>query len=183
MDNLITGIIRGVDLKFKTRPGVFSKDKIDEGSKLLLEQVEIKDRMVIADLGCGLGVIGFTAAKLNERAHVHLLDVNIRIVSLAEENAELNKLKNVEVFLSDLFSAVKERTYNLILSNPAQHLGNEFLEEAAKECFVHLKKDGQVYWVIQKHLKPYIERLFEKNFKNSKIIAQSGKYFIIRGEK
>lgn len=183
MDNVITENIRGFEIKFKTKPGVFSRKGLDQGTKLLAENLEVKDETVIADLGCGTGIMGFVAAKLNPRGHVHLLDVNLRTVELAQENADLNKLENVEVFLSDLFKTVKDRSYHLIVSNPAQHSGNEFLEESAKECFKHLKADGQVYWVVQIHVKPVIERLFNKVFKNCTIVAKGKGHVVLKAQK
>lgn len=180
MSDVITESVRGVNIKFQTSPGVFSKGGLDAGSKLLLDHVEVTDHMLVADLGCGTGVIGLTVAKLNSRAHVHLFDVNLRTTNLAKANAELNKLPNVEVFLSDLFSAVPDRTYQLILSNPAQHLGTEFLEETASECFKHLKPKGEVLWVIQKHLAPVIERLFKKYFGSYEIVERKQEFVIIK---
>lgn len=182
-DNIIEENIKGVKIKFKTKPGIFSKNRFDLESKLLFETIDLPDSGLIADLGCGSGVIGFTAAKLAPKTHVHLLDVNLRTVELAKENAELNRLKNVEVYLSDQFSAVPERTYNLILSNPAKHLGNEFLEETAKKCFNHLKKEGEVYWVVQKHLKPYVQRLFENIFGEGTILNTGNDHIILKGVK
>lgn len=182
-DQIISANIRGFNINFKTKPGVFSKQGIDVGSRLLAETVRIKDGTQVADLGCGSGVIGFVAAKLNPRGHVHLLEVNLRFVKLAEENTALNNLKNVEVYLSDLFSAVEARTYHLIVSNPPQHLGNEFLEEMVKKCFLHLKIKGEVWWVVQKHLKPVIERLFKKHFSNCTIMGRGNNYVIIKAVK
>ena len=62
-------------------------------------------------------------------------------------------------------------------------MGNELLEEMAEECLKHLKPGGQVYWVVQKHVKPFIERLFEKYFKDFKIIATNKEHFVIQAFK
>lgn len=182
MDQIVA-IIKGFEIKFNTLPGVFSKNGVDFGSKLLIENAGVQDGTLIADLGCGSGVIGLTAAKLNPHGHVHMLDVNLRVVNLARENAQLNDLKNVEVFLSDLFSEVGDRTYHLILSNPSQHLGNDFLDQAVGECFKHLKPQGEVYWVVQKQLKTLVERLFEKSFANCTIVAHSNDYVVVKGRR
>lgn len=180
---MITEKIRGVEVKFETKSGVFSKRGLDAGSRFLLESVQIKDGSLVADLGTGTGVIGFVVAKLSPQGHVHLLEDHIRAAELAKKNALINRLKNVEVFLSDLFSAVADRSYDLILSNPPQHLGNELLEEAASECLKHLKKGGQVIWVMQKHLKPYVERLFKKVFKDFEVVARSNEYIVIKAKR
>lgn len=183
MDNTFKVKLRGFEFEFKTKPGVFSRGGLDWGSQLLIEKMEVEDGTMMADLGCGSGVIGFAAAKLNPKGHVHLLDVNLRVVELAKENTSLNDFKNVEVFLSDLFSSVSDRTYHTILSNPSQHLGNEFLEEAAKECFKHLKEGGKVYWVVQKHVRPPVERLFKKCFRNCTIVAHGKEHVVLKGVK
>ncbi len=183
MDNLITENLRGFEIKLKTKSGVFSKSGIDAGSKLLIDNMEVSDGTLVADLGCGTGAVGFIAAKLNPSGYVHLLDDHLRSVELAKENADLNNLKNVEVFLSDLFSTAENRTYNLILSNPPQHLGNGFLEDCASECFNHLKPGGVVFWVIQNHLKPVIVRIFEKTFGNCKVVVHGKDHVVLSAKK
>ena len=159
---------------------MFSKSGVDAGAKLLIDNMEVTDGDLVVDLGCGTGVVGFVAAKLNYKGHVHLLDDHLRSVEIAKENAELNRLKNAEVFLSDLFSAVGDRTYHLILSNPPQHLGNDFLEDCAKQCLDHLKPKGTVYWVVQKHLKPLIVRIFNETFDNSEVVVYGKDHVVLK---
>lgn len=56
MDDLITEKIRGFEIKLKLKPGVFSPRGVDSGSKLFLDHLQVKDGMIIADMGCGSGV-------------------------------------------------------------------------------------------------------------------------------
>ncbi|MBI2597376.1 class I SAM-dependent methyltransferase [Candidatus Daviesbacteria bacterium] len=183
MNNIITEYIRGFEIKFKTRPGVFSEKGLDLGTKLLIDNLEIPNGSLVVDLGCGTGVIGFVAAKLNPKGHVHLLDDSLRVIELAKENATSNNFKNVEVYLSDLFSSVQERTYHQIYCNPPQDMGNEFLEELVSECHRHLKENGEVYLVVQNHIKPVIERIFQKYFGNSTIVAQGRIHIVLKAIK
>lgn len=183
MDQTITISIRDQELKLRTKPGVFAKGGIDNGSLLLMENLKVNNGTMIADLGSGGGVIGIFCAKLNPQGHVHLLEDHVRSAKLTEENVELNGLKNAEVYLADMFSAVANRSYHLIVSNPPQHLGNGFLEEAVKECFAHLKPGGVLIWVIQKHVKRVIERLFNKTFGNCKIVAYGKEHVVLKAEK
>ena len=183
MDEVIKENIRGYEILFKTKPGVFSKKGLDEGSRLLAEKMRIEDGSLVADLGCGTGVIGFVAAKLNKNGYVHLLDVDLRIIELVKENKELNSLENVEVFLSDLFSAVGNKNYHLIVSNIPQHLGNKFLTEAAEQCLKYLKDDGEVLWVVQKRIRPFFERLFMSVFGNCEIIARGQTHIVLKAVK
>ncbi len=181
--DIITEKLRGFELQFKTKAGVFSEKGLDSGTRILIGNMEVHDGTLVADLGSGTGVLGFFAAKLNPSGHVHLLEDHLRSAELAKENSELNNFKNVEVFFSDLFSAVGDRTYHLIVANPPAHLGNEFLEETASECFKHLKSKGEVWWVVPKYLKPVIERLFKKYFGNSTIVATGAQHFVVKGVK
>jgi 16S rRNA (guanine1207-N2)-methyltransferase len=152
--------LRGVSLTIHTLPGVFSSQGLDDGTRLLLDSLPAPlDKELIADLGGGIGVVGLTLAKLNSRTHIHLLDDHLRSHQLCQQNIIINNAFNAESFLSDLFSAVDERKYHRIISNPPQQLGNEFLEELISECIRHLKDDGKVWFVIKHNIKGVIERI------------------------
>ena len=172
--------IKDVEIKFKTRPGVFSKQGVDAGTRLLLDTLETHDGMLVADLGTGSGILGLYLGKLNYKGHVHLLEDHLRSANLAEENIELNKLRNVEVYMSDLFSAVETRTYHQIFSNPPAQLGNEFLEELITECAKHLKLKGEVWLVVVNHLKPVVSRLLEKALGNYTIEAHGKEHTVLK---
>lgn len=176
--------IRGYKFWMHTRPGVFSAKGLDEGTKLLLEKLEVKPKTVIADLGAGSGVVGFVAAKLNSDGHVHLLEDHLRSFELLKENVVENRLeKKVEVYLSDLFSAVGDRTYHQIISNPPQQLGNEFLIELVEQSFQHLKGEGELWLVVKNNVKPFMKRILEERFGNVKIVDQSREYTIMKATK
>ncbi|MBI2600643.1 methyltransferase [Candidatus Daviesbacteria bacterium] len=61
--NIISEKLKGFEIKFSTKPGVFSEHGLDEGSKLLIDHMAITDETILADLGCGSGVIGFVHLK------------------------------------------------------------------------------------------------------------------------
>src|SRR6266571_3560094 len=90
-------MIRGHPFAFRTDAGVFSGDKIDRGTELLIEAIEIGPCELILDLGCGYGAIGIVAARLSEGGHVILTDVNERAVALARKNVAANAVGNAEV--------------------------------------------------------------------------------------
>lgn len=180
MTDLIELEIRGVKVKYQTKPGVFAKHGLDLGTKLLLEAVNIQDNTLIADLGGGAGIISLVAAKLDWGGHIHLLEDHLRSVELAKENVELNHLRNVEVYLSDLFSAAPGRTYHQILSNPPQQLGNDFLLELVEESKKHLKPKGELWLVIKSNLKPFMERVLKQVFKNFEVIKSSKEHVVLK---
>lgn len=62
---------------FITDNGVFSKNKIDFGTRLLLNEIDIDGPRKIVDYGCGYGVIGIVLKKNIQK---HNFSLWIRIV-------------------------------------------------------------------------------------------------------
>src|SRR5574344_3095248 len=79
----------GEKYTFKSDAGVFSKEGLDDGTRLLLESIAKTDLGArILDLGCGVGPIGLILAHLDPKRHVCLADVNLRALDCAKFNAE-----------------------------------------------------------------------------------------------
>src|SRR5699024_10516848 len=107
--------LRGKEYEFMTDAGVFSRDRVDYGSCLLIEQFNEPDASGnLLDLGCGYGPIGISLANDYPNRHVVLADVNERAVYLAQENAKLNLISNIEVVQSDRFSNLANRPFAAI---------------------------------------------------------------------
>ncbi|MGG1662238.1 class I SAM-dependent methyltransferase [Brevibacillus sp. NRS-1366] len=143
-------VLRGNELRFWTDAGVFSRDRIDFGSVLLIENMEFASRARVLDVGCGYGPIGLTAARLAEEGQVTMIDVNERAVNLARRNAELNGVKNVEILVSDVYSGVQGREYDVILTNPPIRAGKEIVHRIFTEGYELLAEGGEMWVVIQK---------------------------------
>ena len=134
---------------FTSDLGVFSKDKIDYGSKSLLEKVlEIESTgKKILDVGCGYGFIGITLSKILG-VHTDMVDVNKRAVHLAKMNIGLNMV-DASSFLSDIYSSVTN-TYDLIITNPPIRVGKTKLYELMIDSKNYLNENGVIYLVIRK---------------------------------
>ena len=73
-------------LTFNSDNGVFCKDRLDYGTRLLLESIPWNEvEGSILDIGCGYGPIGIIASKMTD-ASVTMCDVNKRALHLAEMN-------------------------------------------------------------------------------------------------
>ncbi len=73
----------------------------------------------ILDLCCGGGCIGLAVAHYFPDAHVDLLDIDSAALALARENAQFLGLDDrVTIIESDVFEALADVSYDLILSNP-----------------------------------------------------------------
>lgn len=127
----------GVQLQFKTDAGVFSKGRIDTGTRVLLEGLRLDDKFyTVLDLGCGYGPLGLTIAALLPEARVYLGDINERAAQLAVENAKLNGLERVEVRCGAGFTPFCGMKFDLVVTNPPIRAGKQVIYpwvEAAPE--------------------------------------------------
>ncbi|MBW4838612.1 MAG: class I SAM-dependent methyltransferase, partial [Paenibacillaceae bacterium] len=143
-------MLRGQTLRFVSDAGVFAKGGVDFGSRTLIEEMDIPEDAEVLDVGCGYGPIGLTAARLASRGHVMMIDVNSRAVELAKENAAANCVNNVTIAESDLFSAVGERQFDVVLTNPPIRAGKATVHAIFEGAYERLRSGGSLWVVIQK---------------------------------
>ncbi|MDO8480435.1 MAG: methyltransferase [Nanoarchaeota archaeon] len=166
---------------FHTDASVFSKDRIDKGSKLLIKECRLPEKGDLLDLGCGYGPVGIAIAARHPELKITLSDVNQRALELAKKNAEENKVK-VEIVESDLFG--KLGTFDVILSNPPQHAGKELCIKLIEESKNHLNKGGTLQLVVR-HQKGgrHLSEKMEEVFGNMEDIARQSGYHIYLSKK
>lgn len=161
--------------------GVFSKDKIDYGSRLLLESYldcNLVKRRVL-DMGCGYGLIGIVISKMTD-SFVTLVDVNKRALHLASRNIVENNVK-CETFLSDVYSEVTDK-YDVIITNPPIRAGKECVLNILKNARDYLNYDGELWYVIRKDQGvKSINKLLE-NYYKLEIIAKSKGFYVIKAK-
>lgn len=167
--------IDGKIYKFTTASGVFSYAKLDRGTQLLVEALELKKTDEFLDLGCGWGFIGIYASRNVKK--VMLIDINERAVATAKKNVKQNNIKNCEVLKSDGFANLKGRTFDVIATNPPTHAGKELILDLVEDSYDHLKKGGRFYFVSKTKLgaKSYGDFIGEV-FKNIKVVSLGSGY-------
>ena len=170
--------IEGVNLSFLSNSGVFSKDKVDYGTKLLLNNIDI-DGMNgdVLDLGCGIGVIGITIKSKNNRVLVDMVDVNERGINLSKYNMKLNGV-NTNIFISDVYSNINKK-YDYIITNPPIRAGKKVVEGMIIGSYDYLKENGILYFVMRKDhgVKSLIKKL-NVMFKVDVIERDKGFYIV-----
>ena len=175
------------ELKLATDSGVFSKGKIDYGSDLLLRTF-LKEHppgpsKTIIDAGCGYGPIGLMIAKVSPHHKVILLDVNHRALDLAKENSEKNHIDNAVIQESDGLAEIPDDSADMIVTNPPIRAGKSVVHGILEDAYSKLKKDGELYVVIQKKQgMPSAKKKMEAVFRNVETLAKDKGYYILKSK-
>ncbi|HAA76997.1 TPA: hypothetical protein DCE37_17950 [Candidatus Latescibacteria bacterium] len=169
----------GQTLTYRTRAGVFSADGFDEGSRLLARTLRSSQPTDILDCGCGAGTIGLSLAALGN-GRLTMVDSSALSVWSARENIRLNGLEaRAEAHLSDLYAAVPNRKFDLIVSNPPFHEGSAVASPLIWQAPDHLTAGGRLALVCMR-VEPYLKALGEV-FQKADILAEEGPYTVLSG--
>ena len=123
---------------FLSDHGVFSKNEVDFGSRLLIEAFQMPDvKGNVLDVGCGYGPIGLSLAKEFQNREIHMVDVNERALGLAKENAANNRIENIRILQSSVYENVDGK-YAAILSNPPIRAGKDIVHEILEKAVEYL---------------------------------------------
>ena len=134
---------------FSTDNGVFSKDGLDFGSRLLLESIPLEEvGGKVIDMGCGYGVFGIIINKLTS-CHVDMVDVNLRAIHLTEINIKKNHCSNIDVFESNTYENIHSK-YTSIITNPPIRAGKRIVYDILMNAKDYLEEDGRLFLVIRK---------------------------------
>ena len=124
---------RNQDLTFVSDIGVFSKEYIDYGSRVLLESIHLlPSQKSLLDVGCGYGTLGLSLKKVYSWLKVEMIDVNERTLNLAKESACYNQLEDVTIYKSSVYENVKG-TFDVIVSNPPIRAGKTIVFEILEQ--------------------------------------------------
>jgi 16S rRNA G1207 methylase RsmC len=134
-----------------TASGTFSPLRLDTGTQVLLEYLELapKDGNIL-DLGCGWGPIALNLAKKSPKARVWAVDVNNRSLELTNLNAKSLELANIQTAMPE--DVPTDLSFSGIWSNPPIRIGKKALHELLLSWLPRLEKNASAYLVVQKNL-------------------------------
>jgi 16S rRNA (guanine1207-N2)-methyltransferase len=144
-------VLPDLHLRLTTDRGMFSPDRIDPGTRILLETAPTPPAHGnLLDLGCGYGPIALTMARRSSQATVWGVDVNERAIEMGQINAQTARLDNVRFTLSDKIDP--ELRFAAIWSNPPMHIGKQALHELLERWLSRLVPGGRAHLVVHRHL-------------------------------
>lgn len=182
----IKATLKGNALIFITDAGVFSKDRVDFGSQVMIEAIDdsIFPNARVLDVGCGYGPVGISLAKANLSLEIDMIDVNERALELAKKNATLNGVDNVSVFTSSIYDKVEKTNYGAIISNPPIRAGKQTVHQIITDAKEHLAEDGLLIIVIQKKQgAPSAKKVMEETYGNVTRIGLDKGYWVLQSKK
>lgn len=165
---------------------VFSRDRLDIGTRFLLQHIPGQGFSEIVDLGCGNGVVGLIAAERNPHARIHFVDESYMAVASAKATFEASGLQNSVVFkVGDALSDFAQETVDLVLCNPPFHqhqvMGDFIAWHMFSQAVKVLKRGGELRIVGNRHLN-YHSKL-KRLFGNVEQISANPKFVVLRAVK
>ena len=174
----------GADTRLVSLPGVFAHGRLDAGTALLLESMQVlRLSGDILDFASGCGVVGITALRNCPNARLTLLDDSALAIEAGKRSLSANSLQAVSLASNGL--AELDGRFDWILSNPPFHRGIRDDLDIAAEFFCRagtfLKEKGRILVVFNRHL-PY-EGWLRKQFNNVNRLADTREFTVIEANK
>lgn len=162
---------------FKTTTGIFSYKKLDLGTRILIENMNIPEtESTLLDLGCGYGAIGIVLGYESPKSKIYLTDINRRALWCTKQNIRINlpqEKSRIRALYGKNFEPFKSKNimFDGIYMNPPMRLGREHFFKLVEELPYHLKKKGIFQFVIRKKMgAKYVYDYLKHNFSNKQTI-------------
>ena len=169
----------GRTLKLESTWGLFSPREIDEGTRLLLDHIEVAEDAACLDLGCGYGPIGLALANRAPRGQTLMVDKDFVAVDYANRNARRNGLANAHAMLSNGFDQIPaDLRFHLIASNIPAKVGKELLSILLHDARARLLPSGRLYVVTINGLREFMKRNLKEVFGNYDKLKQGPHYTV-----
>ncbi|MDD5462612.1 MAG: methyltransferase [Methylococcales bacterium] len=177
--------LEGTEYLISNHANVFSRDNLDIGTRFFLQHLPVGlGASDIIDLGCGNGLLGLMAAKLNPKATVHFVDESFMAVASARENFNraFGLERNATYRVTDCLVNFEENSADIILCNPPFHqhntIGDQIAINMLKQSRKVLRKGGELWVIGNRHLGYHT--VLDRLFGHHKTVAANTKFIILK---
>ncbi len=179
---------KALNLKLVNHANVFSKDRLDIGTRFMIEQLQHSPKSdTIIDLGCGNGALGLMVKRLQVNAHISFIDESYMAIESSKRNWQNEKfaMNEASFHISDGLSQYNGKKAQLILCNPPFHqahsIGDQIAWNMFQQSLKHLSQNGELWVIGNRHL-AYHTKL-KRLFGNCVTLANNKKFVILKAKK
>lgn len=152
----LRAVLGGRERDLVTASGVFSAERVDAGTAVLLRVADDSPRLEplegvhLMDLGCGWGAVALSMALAQPSRRVWAVDVNPRALALTTMNAQRLGLEEVRAVTPD--QVPHDVVLGELWSNPPIRVGKAALHAMLALWLGRLHPDGEAHLVVQRNL-------------------------------
>jgi 23S rRNA (guanine1835-N2)-methyltransferase len=172
--------LEGFPKPFINHSNLFSREKLDIGTRFFLEHIPQGFYKKILDLGCANGIIGIKAKMENPESQIIFCDESYMAIKSARENYRTYFQDEARFYWTNCFEDHPEKELDLVLCNPPFHqqntIGDFIAWQMFKDSFEVLKKNGEIIVIGNGHLGYQVK--LKRIFNNGRILASNKKFMI-----
>jgi 16S rRNA (guanine1207-N2)-methyltransferase len=173
---IISFKIKEFEFELYSANSIFSKNELDLGTKILLENLQQSntENPKILDLGCGYGIIAIYNKLINPKAIVYASDINKRAIRITKLNIKKLNL-DINAIHSNVFDKI-DSNFDVIICNLPTSAGNKVIFKIIEQSYLHLNKNGifQVVFKTKTGGKTVKNKILETFNNYEKIAIKSG---------
>lgn len=176
------------NLSLSNYPAVFSREQLDIGARFLLEHLPVTENSLVADLGCGNGVLGLALMQQQPQTQLLFFDDSYQAIASAQASLRANpelSAAQAEFRVDDCMSQQPDKSLDWVICNPPFHQQQAVTEHIAMQMFKDakrcLKAGGRLRVVANRHLPYYVH--LKQSFGHCRLVAGNPKFVILEAMK
>ncbi len=177
--------IDSFEIPLVNHSNLFSRDKLDIGTRFFLDHIPKGDYTDILDLGCANGIIGIKAKLENPKANILFSDESHMAIESAKTNYQNYFSDTAKYLWTNCFEGQPKNTLDLVLCNPPFHqqnaIGDFIAWQMFQDAYEALRPGGVIRVIGNSHLAYQIK--LKKIFGNGRIVATNKKFVICESRK